>query len=373
VTPVADSSDAAMVRSIAVSFVQRVVTVAVGPPIPPSPALAQTGILNSLVAGLNPSVTVVARMKSVINIDLVARAGFGLAPADPLAGIMAAPSFIRPMYEALRDLDQDSLVPGLDQLLPNTITLVVTNPSFVEANLIGLNHEMARKLLWREYPTDQRGTYFRRFWGSTDDIPAIPAFDPTKGLGTHTAGGPVPNLVLLVKGELLRRYPSAIVYAISAAGGRANPQFDDAQILLPIFRGSLNPDVTFIGFPLTEAEARAGRPSPTVPGVTEEWWFVIAEHPTEPRFGLHNAQWDQPLSALASWNNLTWAYVAHTEADWMVLSHAPAIAPFPPLTGARIDGVAYGADSGAQAHITYRNPVRIAMHALDVLPAVPHA
>ena len=30
--------------------------------------------------------------------------------------------------------------------------------------MVGLNHEMARELLWREYPTDQRGSYFRQFW-----------------------------------------------------------------------------------------------------------------------------------------------------------------------------------------------------------------
>jgi hypothetical protein len=369
-----DSPDAAAVRSIAASFAQRVVIAADGPPIPASPGLALAGVQTSLVNGLKPSLTVVARVRGLLNMEIVGRPGFGLAVTDPLAPIMAAPAFTRPMYEALRDIDQDSLVPGLEQILPNTITLVVTNPVFVEAHLIGLNHEMARKLLWREYPTDQRGTYFRRFWGATDDLVAgIAEFDPSLGLGAHTAGGPVPNVVLLVRGELLRRYPDAIVYAIPASGGTANPQFDDSQILLPSFRGSLKPDVTFIGFSLTEDQARAGKPSLNNPGVVEDWWFAIAEHPTSPRFGLHNPQWDQPLPELISWNDLTWAHVAQTEANWKILGHSPTVAPFPPLVGARIDGVTYGADSGAQAHITYRNPVRVAMHALDVLPKVPHA
>ncbi len=30
--------------------------------------------------------------------------------------------------------------------------------------MVGLNYEFGRKLLWREYPTDQRGSYFRQFW-----------------------------------------------------------------------------------------------------------------------------------------------------------------------------------------------------------------
>ena len=43
-----------------------------------------------------------------------------------------------------------------------------TNQRFVEAYMVGLNYEFARKLLWREYPTDQRGSYFRQFWSVGD-------------------------------------------------------------------------------------------------------------------------------------------------------------------------------------------------------------
>ena len=37
--------------------------------------------------------------------------------------------------------------------------------------MAGLNHEMARELLWRGYPTDQRGTVFRRFWDRAGAVP----------------------------------------------------------------------------------------------------------------------------------------------------------------------------------------------------------
>ena len=47
---------------------------------------------------------------------------------------------------------------------PNTVSLLRTNRRFVEAFMAGLNHEFARELLWNEYPTDQRGSYFRQFW-----------------------------------------------------------------------------------------------------------------------------------------------------------------------------------------------------------------
>jgi hypothetical protein len=71
------------------------------------------------------------------------------------------------MYDALRDLSQDFLFPGLEHVLPDTVTLLKTNPKFVESFLVGLNAEMSHELLWRNYPTDQRGTYFRQFWDTS--------------------------------------------------------------------------------------------------------------------------------------------------------------------------------------------------------------
>ena len=83
---------------------------------------------------------------------------------DTLDPILAYPKFKRPMYSALRDIDQDLLLPGIENIPENTISLLQTNTVFLNSYMVGLNHEMARELLWREYPTDQRGTYFRQFW-----------------------------------------------------------------------------------------------------------------------------------------------------------------------------------------------------------------
>ena len=78
--------------------------------------------------------------------------------------ILAHPEFPQPMSEALRELAPEYLLPGLEHVPPNTATLMRTNQAFVEAFMAGLNTEMARELLWREYPTDQRGTCFHHFW-----------------------------------------------------------------------------------------------------------------------------------------------------------------------------------------------------------------
>src|SRR5437762_4213004 len=60
---------------------------------------------------------------------------------------------------------------GLDQLPQDSVTLARTNERFIESFMVGANHEMARTLLFNEYPTDQRGTYFRQFWDVSGYVP----------------------------------------------------------------------------------------------------------------------------------------------------------------------------------------------------------
>ena len=68
------------------------------------------------------------------------------------------------MYKPLADISSELFLPNINLIEPNSITLLETNQRFIEAYMVGLNHEFARELLWREYPTDQRGSYFRQFW-----------------------------------------------------------------------------------------------------------------------------------------------------------------------------------------------------------------
>src|SRR6185369_10240412 len=112
------------------------------------------------------------------------------------------------------------------------------NQPFIEAYMVGLNHEMARELLWREFPTDQRCSVFRQFWDvravladprrspdelreSLYDIPKLHLWPRRSDLGRHdNRESGIENeeeLVLLIRGELLKRYPTAVVYAHRAA------------------------------------------------------------------------------------------------------------------------------------------------------------
>ncbi|OLE22766.1 MAG: hypothetical protein AUI36_33780, partial [Cyanobacteria bacterium 13_1_40CM_2_61_4] len=218
-------------------------------------------IKGRLLQSLNPEKTIYARVKA----SLVLASG-AESPSDLLEPILDAPTFPQPMYEALRDLSQDLMLPSLEHVPPNTVALLETNSRFVEAFLVGLNAELSSELLWRNFPTDQRGTYFKQFWDASDgspqsDIEPISQWrDRLLGQNTPRSSG---KLVLIIRGELLRRYPNSVIYAVRAVKPQPNAKLDlstkPEDERHPLFRGTLKPDVTFLGFNLTDAEA-LGKP-----------------------------------------------------------------------------------------------------------------
>jgi len=305
-----------------------------------------------LLQSVNPEKTIKARVQASLVI-----AGGVESRADSLEPILDAPDFPQPMYEAIRDLSQEFLFPGLEQVPANTVTLLETNPKFVESFLVGLNAEMSRELLWRNYPTDQRGTYFRQFWDTSagNDQPDIDRINQWRDRKLGENAGAGEQLVLLIRGELLRRYPNSVIYAVAAVreGDQLELSSDPAKESHPLFRGTLKPDVTFLGFALTDKEAIAE------PG----WFFVIQEQPTEPRFGMDVANFAKPLPALAMWNDLSWRHLANTEAELTALSHASTKTALPDVA----DKAKWGKNSAHQAYITLQRPVRIAIHAKEMI------
>ena len=278
--------------------------------------------------------------------------------ADPIEPVMAAPDFPQPMYLPLTTLGRDWLLPGLDEMPTDSVALFLTNWRFVESFLVGLNHEMARKLLWNGYPTDQRGTYFRKFWdaaGAGDvDIGPIHGWNQMLGQNRARTGDP---LVLLVRGELIRRYPNVMVYA-AAAEVNAEGRHPGATEKQPIFFGRVQPDVALFGFDLDRDVARGN------PG----WFFVLQEHPSEPRFGLATpgtSYGEQP----ASWQKLAWDHLAASEPDLANLSYIDLSATLPQdPASADPTGAVWHAEgstpsrSADLAHITFREPKRFAVH-----------
>jgi hypothetical protein len=333
---------------------------------------AGTQWVSADLAALGTSLTSALHPKQTIEAPLAAGlTGVAAAPtrADPIEPVMAAPDFPQPMYQPLAEQSTSWLIPGLNQVPPNTVATLTTNWPFVEAYLVGLNHELARKLLWNGYPTDQRGTYFRHFWdirsrtdGTTDgDIAAITQWSGALGANRPSALDP---LVLMVRGDLIRRYPNVVVYVAQGVvtNGVRAPGPTEKQ---PIFFARLDPDVGLFGFDLDPAVARAD------PG----WYFVLAEHPSEPRFGLAapgTAFGTQP----ASWDVLGWDHLAVDAAGLGALRYIDLNAALP-LDPAAADsagavwhaGESPGSRAADLAHLTFRRPQRLAIHASMLIPA----
>lgn len=340
-----------MVFATATAF-DRMVNVGDVAAAPAAPEFDLAGARVALLKRLDPETTVSARLGSRLTRPIPIR-----PPRDELDPVMASPRFDDPMWRGVSELGSGWLLPGLEKVPPDTATLVKTNPPFVAAHMVGLNHEMMRELLWREYPTDQRGTPFHRFWGRTgptpDDVGPVHGF--SGALTDNLLAGKNGEAVLLVRSELLRRYPGSLIYLCQTVMVDGLEELDDTTIMAPSFRGDVPPDICFAGFAITPAALRdtTGR----------SWWFVIAQPPTEPRFGLDDSGPDTPANPRLP-EELAWSHVADAPDGF-----AP-IAPADPATlrGVSLGGVTWGASAAVQAHLTYQRPVRVAIRAAELLP-----
>jgi hypothetical protein len=293
------------------------------------------------------------------------------APVPPR--LRAAPVFPDPMYERLRAMSSEYLVPGLGLVAENTVGALEVNPEFVESFLLGLNHELSREFRWREYPAQLWRTWFHQFWdtgsGGAPDLSAdIHTWKAKSALGAHVAGGN--RLVLLVKGDLIRRYPDVNVYAIRATmdGGElvAPP---GSEILLPAFVGQLQRGVHFYGFDLELEDARGDGPS-------DGWFFALEEQPRGPRFGFDAApagrrQRDRQAGATpVSWSDMTWAYLRDS-ADETIPMRVDLAAPdaLQGLTlGSGASADTWAENAAAMARITLRTATRVLIHGSSLLP-----
>ena len=276
------------------------------------------------------------------------------------------PRFTDPMYERVRALSVDYLVPGVGHMPDNIVSLLEINPAYIEAFLVGLNHEMSRELRWREYPADLRQTWFQRFFDTVDppgsvDVRPIDAWDGDAALGEEYGGGQLPGLVLLIRADLIRKFPDVRVYAVPAVIDADGERVPDAggTIATPTFVGTLGRGINFYGFDtLTEEVARGDGPG-------HGWFFVLEEEPRAMRFGLDQA--GRKGAVPASWDNLGWRHLVEEdeEAPWFCSIH-PSNSD---LDGATIKGLTWGDDAAVMAAITFRRPIQVFMHASAMLPA----
>jgi hypothetical protein len=293
---------------------------------------------------------------------------------------MAYPNFPDPTFEDLRRLGQDLVIPNFGQIPQDTLMLLEPNNRFIQAFLAGLNHEFARELMWREFPTDQRGSYFRRFWDARDatqpqpeDVKALDQWRGTLGDQSARPGG---YLVLVIRGELLRKYPNTVVYAHRARFGADDSQpreladETDANVRYPVLQAELDPDIALYGFVLTAAEARGRRTGDPGNGpIDPGWFFVLKERPGQVRFGMD----DPPppggnLPALDSWDDLNWGHVTFPNGAVNIILASNQLT----LTGhASADAPAaaqWGQSSADMAYALFQDPILYAKHAAELLP-----
>ena len=354
-----------------------------------------------IVAGTRPDLTVPRWTWSGLSIPQRIRDQIG----GKFVEVMAYPEFDSPMYEPLsKSPDKDAFVPNLHLVEPDSVTLLETNQRFIESYMVGLNHEFARELLWREYPTDQRGSYFRQFWDARKkiaeavdkkaarekfkDIKSLHEWPPTNDLGDNDnrEEGPEPEeeLVLVIRGELLKKYPNTIISAQQAAWqldendkpDKSKERQLDGSVkpIFPLYEAKVAPDIYFFGFDLKAEQARGDDTVDDEPG----WFFRIEEVPGDARFGFDISR--DPATKINVWNDLAWPDVAPSVADGKHVQ----VAGIPPRTlveptGSDIEKheqwefdrqVPLDAQVSAAelAYIALQTPVIMAVHASELLP-----
>jgi hypothetical protein len=352
-----DSAVLATFRSAVSSMASSASIVGVVEPVQSFVALDIASASSALKARSDPMTSHVSRRDAMISLagEPVGRLAAGMVQlpgwlAPPAADrVMAFPQFDRGAYEMLAAFDRNRFCPGIDEVPPDSVTLLRTNPRFIAAFLAGLNQETERELLWRRYPTDQRGTPFQRFWTRLDGkVDIAPMHEWTEaGLGEQTADGKQGVLVLLVRGQLLRRYPNALVVAVPATGPRT-PSTDGSLVMAPVLAGRFDPDVSFFGFPLTREQV-VGDPG---------WFFALMEPPTEPRFGLDETS---SVEHPTRWDDVSWA-------------HLPDAAEGKHLTSAMLRSLSLS-PSGLQADETatalFQRPFKLLVHARHLVKEQP--
>ncbi|MEQ8706054.1 MAG: hypothetical protein RIC19_19140 [Phaeodactylibacter sp.] len=301
------------------------------------------------------------------------------ASATRTRSLIAYPEFREATYEALATISSELMLPNVQRIPMDTFSLLEVNQRFIEAYLLGLNHEMARELLWREFPTDQRGSYFRSFWDDTDnlattfpppDIQLLTKMDQPLGQNSPPdrdippPDPENPHVVFVMRSELLKKFPNALVYMQKAKNVKAprglTTETDFSNRRMPIFQAKIDPEISFFGFPITVVEAMG---SETDPG----WFFVVQERPGEPRFGLDISKEEESsaFGTIEEWNDLAWPHFSVAPREFLRVDSQPDRS-IPAESGAA-QNYTWGYNAAHMAGILLQLPFRAAVHATDMI------
>jgi hypothetical protein len=225
-----------------------------------------------------------------------------------------------PTWGLLKQYDKEWLLPGASALEKDSITALQTNPTFIDAFMVGINTQFMSEMRWRDLAVARTCSPLRMFWGQVNyatqkrqaDIQPLGewAKAPSEQIGALSHQSIQPHdpdntngsrLVIIFRSDLFRRYPSTLVYIVKPkplpenvpeadkvaaldALLKATPQLDkpanqtesewrskERQFFGPIFVGTLTPELTFFTFDVT-------------PSNLDLYWLVLDEPPAELRF-----------------------------------------------------------------------------------------
>lgn len=362
------------------------------------PPLNIKEIHNKMIEMLDPAITIANRVRTRL------QAPFGALEIIDL--LKPAPKFPQAMYNHVRDISKDLICAGISSIKENTVAILSTNTRFIESLFLGLNHEMARELLWREYPTDQRGTYFKQFWEPIrslefenlirtnftedefeekitellEDIQPIDEWrsnqlgdNPSKLaylMSENFSNGACENdenIVMVIRGNLLKKYPRTKIYIYKEKSETAdtdeyfkrlvdtlNGSESDGEIYEPRFRADLPPDITCIGFNLRVCDI-----------LREKHYLIIEERIDRVRFGL-DINIPSETSPQGNWDNLSWEHFGLLESfgtylDATLINQTSNLPPNP--------STFWNEHSANIAGITQQKPVRVAISLTQMIPA----
>lgn len=241
-----------------------------------------------------------------------------VTPIDPLRPVAPYPSFDYPMAEYLRKEFPELFSLQVKDIPNDSVVVLGINHKIVEAYMVGLHHEFSRELYWRGFPTDQRGSYFRKFWNDRDsgkdttnfkfNIKPLTDWGHDSWLGSHflypdplispDVKEPESYTNMLIKAELLKKYPNTVIYLRQIA-----PNEDGPDQCLPVRRSKLTDDITQITF---DVPIEKVTPAPDETDNGSGYYLVFEERIGEPVLGLAPADSTNPITPPVPIDNLTW-------------------------------------------------------------------
>ncbi|HWC01251.1 MAG TPA: hypothetical protein VHF87_00645 [Methylomirabilota bacterium] len=321
----------------------------------------------SIADQVRPSRTLPARLRTL----LATPASPSPAEAERIDLPHLTVEFPEPMYRELADRSPDYIMPGLDRLPPNSVVMLAPDAPFIEAYLLGLNHEMAREFLWRELPITLDATFFRQFWDVRDNpaasrnpesfkdiVPVRQWASTALGAPQHRPPGMSGSLtVVVIRGDLFRKYPHTEVYMQKAAwledpvDHRSFRQADlslPANTRAPLFSARIEPDYTLLGFQLDATDAKG---DPAVEQGRPGWYFALKERAGDVSFGL---------DVDASVNDPSWPALEEVAENQCIDAESARFKSLP----------RYGAGSEKLAAMLYQRPFALYVHASRLLTAL---